>query len=159
MIELHKKEQYFFDEDTVKKLADFAGKFQNPCCLCAPTLGVELEKRKIPVTTLDIDLRFSNLKGFVQYDLYKPVALDQKFGIIICDPPFNIVKLSQLFTAIRLLSTDKQPLWISHLARRKYDLMATFLWFKLRETGFFPSYQIPQEPNYIQFYGNVICTH
>jgi hypothetical protein len=155
MHENHKKEQYFFNDETIQKLADFASQFENPCCLCTPTVGVELEKRGIQVTTLDTDERFSNLKGFIKYDLYRPIALDKKFGIILCDPPFNIVKLSQLFTAIRMLSAGfEQPLWISHPEERKYDVMATFFWFKLKETGFFPQYQIPQE--HIQFYGNIL---
>lgn len=154
MHENHKKEQYFFDEKTVKRLADFASNFSNPCCLCAPTLGVELEKRGIKARTLDIDERFSHLKGFKKYDLYRPQALNEEFGIIICDPPFNIVKLSQLFDAIYMLSKPVQKMWISHLTERKFDVMGTFSIYGLYEVGFFPQYQIPQPETRIQFYGN-----
>lgn len=155
MHENHKKEQYFFDVGTVQKLADFASKFNNPCCLCAPMLGVELERRGVKTRILDIDERFSHLKGFMKYDLYQPKALNEEFGIIICDPPFKIVSLSQLFNAIRALSGPNQKMWISNLTHRKYDVIGTFAVYGLEETGFYPLYQIPQEPYKIQFFGNI----
>ena len=34
--EIHGKEQFFFDDATVARLADVAGEFERPCALCAP---------------------------------------------------------------------------------------------------------------------------
>lgn len=156
MQEFHKKEQYFFDSTTLKTLADFVSKYHNPCCLCVPFLGTELEKRRIKVTTLDIDERFSRLKGFTKYDLYKPQPLDEEFDLIVCDPPFNAVSLSQLFKALKMLSTGyEQPMLVSHLKRRSNDIIATFTRFNLQPTGFHPQYQIPQHPTNIEFFGNL----
>jgi hypothetical protein len=104
MYERHENEQYFFDGPTLETLAEVVAGFANPCCLCAPLLGRELERRGGAVRTLDIDMRFTHLKGFVPYDIYRPHWLGEAFGLIVCDPPFFNVSLSQLFAALRLLS-------------------------------------------------------
>ena len=159
MYEKHENEQYFFDQPTVAHLAEFASNFQNPCCLCAPLLGQELEKRSIEVTSLDVDDRFAALRGFRSYDLYRPQYLGEQFGLIICDPPFFRVSLAQLFNAIWLLSRHdyEQPLLICYLVRRSANLMGTFWRFGLEATGYRPAYQTVQkmERNDIEFYGNL----
>ena len=58
MYERQEIEQYFFDQPTLDHLAAFAARFSNPCCLCTPSLGEELEKRGVRATTLDLDERF-----------------------------------------------------------------------------------------------------
>src|SRR3954470_9164171 len=106
---MHEKqeiEQYFFDEPTLAHLAAFAARFENPCCLCTPSLGQELERRNIHARSLDIDERFSVLPGFRLYDLSKPERLDEKFGLIICDPPFLNVSLDELLRAVTVLSMN-----------------------------------------------------
>jgi hypothetical protein len=159
MYELHENEQYFFDQPTLSYLADFVAKFPSPCCLCAPSLGRELEQRGLPVRTLDIDKRFADLKGFRYYDLYKPEWLGEEFGLIVCDPPFFNVSLAQLFTAIRLLSRHQynQPVLLSYLTRRAANITGTFANFQIQATGYRPGYQTVQriERNEIEFYGNV----
>ena len=161
MYEKHENEQYFFDRPTLKRLADFvegAG-YQNPCCICAPLLGQELERRGLEVAILDIDERFSGLKGFQRYDIYQPGWLDQAFDLIVCDPPFFSVSLAQLFMALRLLSHHNysQPLLVSYLARRANNIMGTFTRFGLTATGYRPGYQTVQkvERNEIEFFGNL----
>jgi len=101
--EHHHREQYFFDQKTLAELADFAAAFECPCCLCAPMLGRELHRRGRQVRVLDVDRRFADLSGFVEWDLYRPRHLEGEFDLIVCDPPFFNVSLSQLSTAIRLL--------------------------------------------------------
>jgi hypothetical protein len=120
MLEQHEREQYFWHNATVTAVADVASRFENPCCLCAPMLGRELEKRAVLARVLDVDERFDDLKGFARYDIYRPVWLGEAFGVIVCDPPFWIVSLSQLFAAIRLLSRYEyaQPLAICYPKRR-----------------------------------------
>src|SRR5687768_13477140 len=58
MRERQEIEQYFFDTATLDHLARFAARFPNPCCLCTPSLGAELEARGVKAVTLDIDERF-----------------------------------------------------------------------------------------------------
>src|SRR5437868_1962621 len=103
MEERHEREQYFFDAATVRVLADFVGSFERPCCLCAPTIGRELHRRGRAVRVLDVDERFSDLSGFLAWDLYRPRHLDEEFDLVLCDPPFFNVSLSQLFSAVRVL--------------------------------------------------------
>jgi len=159
MYEIHKHEQYFFDQATIDHLSDFLCLFTKPCCLCAPLLGKEVEKRGIKVTVLDVDDRFSNLRGFIHFDLYRPKWLGTRFDIILCDPPFYKVSLSQLFVALRTLSLNdfRQPLLLSYLTRRETNLLGTFSNFSLRSTGYYPQYQTVKkcERNEVQFYSNL----
>jgi len=106
MYELHEQEQYFFDRPTLAHLSTFVARFPHPCCLCAPLLGKTLVDRGTQVTILDVDERFAALPGYRRYDLYRPEWLGEEFGLIICDPPFYKVSLSQLFSTIRTLTAD-----------------------------------------------------
>jgi putative N6-adenine methyltransferase len=159
MYELHENEQYFFDKPTVTHLADFVQGYDNPCCLCAPLLGQELVRRGVRVRILDIDERFAHLDGFRRYDIYRPEWLGEEFGLIVCDPPFYNVSLSQLFAAIRMLSRNlyTQPLLVSYLARRSASVLGTFARFALEPTGYRPGYQTVQKAarNEIEFFGNL----
>ncbi len=159
MEERHDNEQYFFTPATTNRLADFVARFENPCCICAPSLGVELARRGVRARVLDIDERFAQTPGFRHYDLFRPEWLGEEFGIIVCDPPFFNVSLSQLFAALRLLSRNRyeQPLLISYLRRRAANIEGTFTRFGLTATGFCPSYQTVQAlaRNEIEFFGNL----
>lgn len=159
MHERHEHEQYFFDAPTLATLADAVAGFARPCCLCCPRLGQELERRGLEVRTLDIDERFASLRGFRRYDIYRPEWIGEAFGLIICDPPFFGVSLSQLFTAIRLLARHDyaQPILVSYLARRAPNILGTFAHFGLQPTGYHPGYQTVQAVarNDIAFFGNV----
>jgi hypothetical protein len=158
MLEKHEREQYFWDTATVEQIANVTARFASPCALCAPLLGALLESQEVSCRVLDIDTRFSGLSGFTPYDIYRPTWLGEEFGVIVCDPPFWIVSLSQLFTVIRLLSRydTNQPLAICYPSRRGANLCGTFARFGLRPTGFFPKYLTVQsvERNEIEFFAN-----
>lgn len=159
MQENHKKEQYFFDPPTLELLADMVQDYENIACLCTPMVGKTLNERKKEVSILDTDTRFETEKGFMVWDLYKPSFLNQKFGIILCDPPFFNVSLSQLFKAIRLLSQHDytQPILLAYLARRKHAVTATFSLFNLQPTEIHLGYVTVQkeEKNDIILYTNI----
>lgn len=159
MYERHEHEQYFWDAATVSHLADVVSPYPNPCCLCAPRLGHELERRGVQARTLDVDERFAGLRGFRRWDLYRPEWLGEQYGIIVCDPPFFNASLSQLFTAIRLLSRHDymQPLLLCYLARRSANVLGTFWRFGLEPTGYEPDYVTVQDSdrNRIEFFGNL----
>lgn len=142
MYEHHQREQYFFDPPTVTRLADFAQQFERPCCLCAPLVARELAVRGAPVRLLDTDERFAGVPGFRRYDLYRPAWLDETFDLILCDPPFFRVSLSQLFVALRTLSHHDfgQPLLVCYLTRRATRLLGALALFNLAPTGYLPGY-------------------
>ena len=121
MEELHENEQYFFDEETLRRLHEFSLDFKSVCVLCAPSLGEYMSKRREGITILDIDSRFEKVKGFVRFDLKHPSKMDRIFDIIICDPPFFNFSLSEIVKAINALSRHdfSQPLLITYLKRRE----------------------------------------
>ena len=159
MYELHDNEQYFFDGPTLVELSTFLSRFGSICCVCAPLLGKRLVEMNANVRILDIDARFSHLNGFVKFDLNKPHWLGVGFDVIVCDPPFFNVSLSQLFAALRMLSMNSfvQPLMVSYLKRREDAILGTFARFDLVATGYQPRYQTVQEceRNRIEFYSNL----
>jgi hypothetical protein len=160
MDELRENEQYFFDEETIVHLANFARVYANPCCLCAPTVGRELERLGFKVRTLDLDDRFKVLEGFLHYNLSCPNWLGEDFGIILFDPPFfNATPVSMLVDAVRMLAryTSGQKLLISWPIRRSKTLLEGFSEFDLVATGYHPGYVTVANngKNAIEFYGNL----
>lgn len=155
----HSKEQFFFDANTTEVLASFVEGFSNPCCLCTPTVGSLVEEEGLDIATLDIDERFNHLKGFRRFDLYRPEHLGEEYDLILCDPPFFKVSLSQLFKAVRMLSRFdfEQPLMIAFLKRREPNILGTFAPFNLRPTGLSPVYRtlVKHDPKTIEFYSNL----
>lgn len=159
MLERHEHEQYFWDAPTLEALAAVAARFDNPCALCAPMLGRVLGERKISHRVLDFDERFADDgENYARFDLYRPFWRDETYGVILCDPPFWKVSLSQLFAAIRLLSHHnfEQPLAICYPTRRARNICGTFARFGLEPTGYFPGYLTVQdlERNRIEFFAN-----
>ncbi len=162
MQELHGNEQYFFDEQTLDHLSEFASSWDAPCCLCAPLLGQRLAERGVRVTVLDIDKRFNATPGYQHYDIRRPEWLGREFDLIICDPPFFSVSLLQLFVAIRILARNdyEQILLISYLRRRSSAILRTFAPFHVRSSGYCPSYQTVERirKNEIEVYANLSGT-
>ena len=159
MNERHEHEQYFFTPETAAHLAACAARFERPCCLCAPTVGVLLGERKAGARVLEIDERFAATPGFLRYDVYRPRPLDEAFGLILCDPPFMKVSLAQLFAAVRTLARGEvsQPLLICYPRERALALTSTFAPFGLVPTGYCPRYVSVQAhaPGEIEFFGNL----
>jgi hypothetical protein len=159
MHELHEYEQYFFDQGTLDHLTRFLAQYTGVCCVCAPMLGKALSEAGNAVTILDVDERFAAVPGYQRWDLYRPQFLRQHFDLIVCDPPFFKVSLSQLFAAIRVLSHNsfEQPIFVSYLRRRSAAFLGTFAKFTLSPTGYLPRYQTVQEcdRNEIEFFSNL----
>lgn len=132
--------------------------FENPCCLCAPALAAAMHARGRRVVALDVDERFAGLPRFIRWDLYRPTHLEQRFDLIICDPPFFKVALGQLFRAVRVLARFdlSVPVAISYLARREAALLSVFAPFGLGPTGYAPGYRTVRrcDRNDIRLYAN-----
>jgi hypothetical protein len=157
--ERHEREQYFFDPATVDELCGILARFERPCCLCAPSVGAEMHRRGRVVRILDTDRRFAHLPGFLEWDLYRPRRLGETFDLILCDPPFFNVSLSQPFIAPRVLCHYDlaRPVLISFLARRSGAIMGALAPFNLRPTGYRPRYLTVQrcERNDIEFLSSI----
>ena len=154
----HQREQYFFDGPTARRLADVLSSFERPCCLCTPKVGQVLADRDRWCRVLDIDERFSAVPGFSTFDLYRPEATGEAYDVILCDPPFGRVSLSQLFDAVRVLTggdTDHR-IAICYLVRRAPALLGTFAPFGLAPTGVRLGYVSvrPIAENHIELYAN-----
>ena len=137
MHENHHLQQYFFSPPTVSVLADLMCDAERPCLLCTPTVAREVRRRcGRPARLLEIDPRFSAEPGFVRWDLYRPTPLAESFDRILCDPPFQKVRLSQLFTALRILCQGRldTPLALCHLASRSADVQGALAGFGLSPT-------------------------
>ena len=134
MHEDHSREQYFFDAPTVAKLIAFVHQFERPLLVGCPMVAkVMWEEDGDVIPVLDVDDRFSDLPGFVKWDIYRPQALGSVFqgeewgpkglihtetgveikrrgmapftpDLILVDPPFYKVRPDQLFSAIRILT-------------------------------------------------------
>ena len=159
MQERHAREQYFFDRRTVSHLANFASRFDLPCCLCAPMVGEALGAMGVRARVLDVDERFAHVAGFRPYDVYRPAETGEKYGLVLVDPPFTIVSLSQLFRAVKSIARNdvRQPLLVAYPASRAANLLATFAPFGLGPTGYRPGYvsvqTLAEDP--IEFFGNL----
>jgi hypothetical protein len=160
MDELRENEQYFFDNETIAHLANFVRVYPNPCCLCAPTVGRELERLGVPTRTLDVDARFKTLVGFLDYDVSRPHWLGEEFGIVLFDPPFfNAAPVSRFADAVRMLAKYRgdQKVLISWPVRRSKAILEAFSQFGVVATGYRPGYVsvLNQGKNAIEFYGNL----
>ena len=159
MDELNQNEQYFFDEETLSYLSKVLLRWDSICCLCTPLLGQYLAERRNGITILDIDTRFDKVSGFKYYDLSDPKWLDEKYDLIICDPPFFGVSFSNLIDAIRKLSHYdlNQKLMICIVQRRSGKLLEIFSEFGLLPTGYFPTYQTvnTDDKTKIEFFSNL----
>ncbi len=154
--EIHQREQYFWTQQTIHKLATFLEPYKHPCLLCCPTLGQELERRRKPCTILDIDKRFNFLKGYQYYDIWgSNEVINEEFDIIVADPPFYSVTVSHLFKSICQLSDKKnKPLILTHLVRKRDDVVSTFAQFDVKPILLSPEYKIVKKSE-TQYFTNI----
>ena len=176
MDEIHEREQYFWDGNTLSGIERVVEAHTSddssppdrldldPCFLCTPTLARQWTRGGKSATLLDVDRRFSDVPGFCYFDLSHPESVwnslrRRRFSIVVCDPPFFNLSLSQLRNAIRAISQyePQQPLLISYLLRRENAFLEAFREFQLAPTGITPHYPslTPGPKNDIRFYGNL----
>lgn len=158
--ENHDNEQYFFTDDTRNKIVDIALKYDKVCCICCPTIGEELENHGHDVTILDIDIRFNYLSGFQYWDIRTPTYIDDKFDLIIMDPPFFNVSMTEIRKSLQMLThydISNTKLMISYLTRREKALISGLKVFKLKPMDFIPEYNtvdVTDPKREIMFYAN-----
>jgi len=93
-------EQFFWTQETIEEIAAVVRDYKHIACLSAPTLGLVLPKSVI----LDIDKRLSKFPNFVYWDIKHPKLLQQKFDIIVSDPPYSLVTGQEFRKAVDVLA-------------------------------------------------------
>lgn len=140
-------EQFFFSEESLTRLVRVVESFKNPCLLCAPTLGAELEKREKKCRTLDIDTRFSELMSFKYYDISQPISLNENYDVLLCDPPFKF-DVRQISEAIDALKSEDTTVIVSWYQSRLDQFLRAFP--TLRPVGVTLTYREYDIPFYNQ---------
>jgi len=151
-------EQYFFSRDTLVDLIKVMDQFDNPCCMVCPSVAHASHALNRELTLLDIDERFSYLPRYMNYNLYKPSPLTQTFDMILFDPPYFQVPMSDLFNSVDVISHQNRdtPLIVAFLRRSQANLLKTFSPYTLSPTRYHPGYAHVKDnkrKNYL-FYSN-----
>ena len=107
LTEDHRHEQFFFDEQTTRRLTRLAQGFVHPLLLCLPSVAARLETLGHPYTLLDRDARLASLGGYQRFDLFEPHLVAGRFDAVLCDPPFANVPLDRLATVVDLLAAGQ----------------------------------------------------
>ena len=138
--ERHDLEQYFWTEDTVKKLMLAMESFTDVCCLTTPSLAHAWHIEGKEEALYDIDTRFEYLPKFRYYDISKDYLdeVKEQFRIVVFDPPFFYIPMEQLFKAVsHIVNNDfNTKIMIGFLKREEKSLLEYFDPFGLRRTNF-----------------------
>lgn len=143
MQENHQREQYWFNEPTLKRLGQLVGQYDDAVALCCPMLGQYMVDRKVtPPTVLDIDPRFEGEHWFKTWNIHRPAKLSFKPKLVIVDPPFKTIKLDRLWAALRVIVDDDftTPVVFSWLKRTENRLLGVFSQYGMQPTGLVPGY-------------------
>jgi hypothetical protein len=135
-------EQYFWTENTVKRLMNALEYVSDCCCLTTPSLGVGFHEMGREEVVLDIDTRFEFLPKFRYFDLRIPFQTEESFQVIIVDPPFFYISLDIIKEAVLTIAKGDTSvkLLIGFLKREEAALLHHFQEFNLRETNFHLEY-------------------
>ncbi|QKF94236.1 N6-adenine methyltransferase [Fadolivirus algeromassiliense] len=138
--EQHAFEQFFWTKDTVKKLADaFNYRFvEETMCLMTPSMAHWWHENGREETLLDIDKRFSYIPKFKYYDVFSPEDIDDKFRMLIIDPPFFAVPIEQIRIAVDSITKNDYSthILIAFLKRGEKRLREAFAPYNLVPTKF-----------------------
>lgn len=140
MEENHALEQYFWTENTVKKLiGSLEYKYiDDVCCLMTPSVAHEWHTQNRDEVLLDIDTRFNYLPKFGYYDVNNPMSIDGNFKLIILDPPFFLIPPEQIRKAVDIITGKNYntKLIIAYLLRGEKALRTAFAEYNLVPTKF-----------------------
>jgi hypothetical protein len=118
-------EQYIWTEETVRRLMhalEFTGEC---CCLTTPSLAHAWHEEGRDEALYDIDTRFKYLPKFRYWDLRYPEATNDKFRIIVFDPPFFYIPMEVLFDAVKIIVNGDfgTKILLGFLKREEAELM------------------------------------
>ncbi len=131
----HNYEQFFYSDESTRRIYQLVTTYNYPVLLCNPSLAVMAEKDDDNDTSyllLDRDDRFNFLKGYKEFSLTEPFLVDirYKYDAIFVDPPFANVSPSQLVKCIRLMGSTEErhsaPIFIAYNSKREEELVKAF---------------------------------
>jgi Probable N6-adenine methyltransferase len=138
--ENHALEQFFWTEETVRKICGALEYryIEDVCCLMTPSMAHEWHQQGRDEVLLDIDERFDYLPKFGYYDVTKPTEVDDEFRMIILDPPFFLIPPEQIRKAVDVITGGDTSikLIIAYIIRGEKALRKAFDEFDLKPTGF-----------------------
>lgn len=132
--ENHAYEQFFFSDETTRRLADLAAQFTKPLLLCAPSIAEALEAHGHPYILLDRDARFAHLSGFQSFDLRRPHMVFDDFDAIITDPPFSNISIGDFRRTVDLLAQGAPAppaLFVCYISTREDALLQAFSAYRI----------------------------
>ena len=135
-------EQYFWTSKTVKDLLKACEYISNTCCFTTPSLAHGFFKNGRNEKLLDIDTRFTYLPRFEKFDIKNPHSINEKFNIIVIDPPFFNISTQELLEATNYITNCnyKTNIIIAYLVRFEYALLEIFKQYGISETNLTPEY-------------------
>ena len=143
----------------LNRLCRFVARWPKPCCLHSSILADEMVDRGVDVTVLENDDQRVYVRGFLHYDVCRPRPLDQRFGLIICEPIGLTFSMTQFCTAISVLSQQdfRQKILLCCSRRQRSAVQKCLSEFRVRATGFRPRHQLIEggKPTGDEFYSNL----
>ncbi|CEF96536.1 DNA methylase, N-6 adenine-specific, eukaryotic [Ostreococcus tauri] len=129
----HALEQFFYSDETLRRLLRVAKRYERPLFVCNPTLAVAWE-REVGETCvlLDCDVRFKGLvRGFKRFDLRRPVLMTKyAYDVVFVDPPFANVSPKELKTCLDMIAGTvaqrEAPVYVAFNADREEELDEAF---------------------------------
>lgn len=130
--ENHALEQFFYDDETLRRLMTVAKRYERPLFMCNPSLASAWERDVgTEYLLLDCDLRFKKvLKHFRAFDLRRPFQVRFKYDVVFVDPPFANVSPQEVKRAVDLIAVDESqksaPVYIAYNSDREEALLDAF---------------------------------
>jgi len=130
--ENHALEQFFYDDETLRRLMTVAKRYERPLFMCNPSLASAWERDVgTEYLLLDCDLRFKKvLKHFRAFDLRRPFQVRFKYDVVFVDPPFANVSPQEVKRAVDLIAVDESqksaPVYIAYNSDREEALLEAF---------------------------------
>jgi hypothetical protein len=87
---------------------------------------------------LDIDKRFEYLPKFIFYDVTNPNKLEEKFKLLVIDPPFFLIPIEKITETVDILTNKNYntKIIIAFIKRAEQRLRKAFINYKLYPTTF-----------------------
>jgi hypothetical protein len=155
LFEDYSREQFFWDGPTLDRLVGFCSGWSRIGGICCPMLESRMQGEGPDIHTFDIDERFSDLPGFIRWDLTRPQTGFGGYELLICDPPFEKISLETIFSSLQTLASGfQQSLLIAYPLHRVEEVETVFAPWNVRLTSIQVRY-LSVDGNPVVWYSNL----